>query len=142
MSPTEAVCIKLGVIQEVDIDNHSVQIQASGEMPVTAFLPFDSGFMEVPRVKDIWEFYFTGNAYRLQKRFHTSSNIDAVVLHEGDVEISVPFNLFIRAASLDIQDEHGYFFDPVTGKINPARLPDTHVDDHQDDDSGKGKPDA
>lgn len=138
MSPTEAVCIKLGVIQEVDIDNHSVQILASGEMPVTAFLPFDSGFMEIPRVGDIWEFYFTGNSYRLQKRFHTSSNIDSVVLHEGDVEISVPFNLFVRAASLDIQDEHGYFFDPVTGKINPDRLPDAKSSDSSKDGAKNG----
>lgn len=128
MSPTEPVCIKVGVIQSVSLEGGFVRISASGEPTVTVALPIDSGFVEVPRVGDIWEFYFTGNRYKLHKRFSTSANIDSVVLHEGDVEISVPFTLFIRAASIDFEDEHGYFFDPVTGKINPSRLPAPQVD--------------
>lgn len=124
MSPNEPIYYKIGIISNVDIDKRIVTIQSYGEELIAHFQIGGSAFTEVPKVGDYWLFYSTGNDFSLYRKANRSGLPEKLVLHEGDALVEVPFTLFIRGQSINMQDEHGYFFDPVTGKLNKDRLPD------------------
>lgn len=124
MSPNNPIYYKIGIVEKVDLDKGLVTIQSFGEENVAHFQAGGSAFTEIPKVGDYWLYYSTGNAFDLYRKANRSGLSDKIVLHEGDAMIEVPFTVFIRAQSIDMSDEHGYFFDPVTGKLNKDRLPD------------------
>lgn len=123
MSPTEPMRFKVGEIRSVNLDDSTVRIASPGEEEV-AHYTMGGTVNVIPKVGELWKYHFSGISFVLDERYMPTGKPDSVVMHEGDAEITVPMTLFIRAASIDMaDDEHGYFFDPVTGKLNPKRLP-------------------
>lgn len=111
-----------GVIQASDPSKGVASITGSNG-PVTAYIPTGPTVYSAPMAGEVWRYYFSGSSWILFDR--TSERISSLEssAFPGDVIIHSPGNLLLDAQRVDIHDAKGDFFDPVTGRLNPDRLP-------------------
>lgn len=122
MSPNVPIYYKWGIIKSINTDNRTVSIASLGEQLIAA-MPASSNMFVMPAIGDIWKFHYCGNTYELDcKMDEQFTDIKSMML-PGDMELSAPGVMYIRAARLDMEDDFGPLFDATTGKLNPERLP-------------------
>lgn len=120
MSPTVPIIYKWGVIKSASDD--TVAIASLGEQ-LTASMPNNATLYTMPAVGDVWKFHATGSGYELDEKLDLQSVDIKSIMLPSDVLLKSNTILYIRAARIDMEDSFGPMFDPVTGKLNPARLP-------------------
>ena len=89
-------------------------------------IPSGASVVVIPAVGECWKFYRDGRESVLYDRV-SSSDSESSGVFQGDMLVNQHGTLRVSAQVVDVVDEHGETFNPITGTMNPNRSESTRV---------------